>query len=96
MLRGACPRAALSADPWARNDTINRCHCEERSDEAIPPHRPTVGMICLMFVGALAATANVRWKRIWSVTARPAYASAARNRPGVTPISRRKTAFRWL
>src|SRR5271167_1240014 len=34
--------------------------------------------------------------RIRHIPTSPAHASAARNRPGVTPISRRKAEFRWL
>ena len=31
LLCGACPRAAQSADPWARNDGTYRGHCEEHA-----------------------------------------------------------------
>src|SRR4029077_19462822 len=54
LLRGACPRAARSADPWARNDTSTRndassgCHCEKGSDEAISTRGPIMGVIGLV------------------------------------------------
>src|SRR5271165_1819588 len=47
LLRGACPRAARSADPWARNDTPAG-HCEERSDEAISTHTGSTELLELV------------------------------------------------
>ena len=38
LLRFTTTRRGLLRLPWgqARNDTVPTCHCEERSDEAIP------------------------------------------------------------
>jgi hypothetical protein len=48
LLRGACPRAGLGPDPWARNDSVSACHCGSTATKQSRSRYAPEGIICLV------------------------------------------------